>query len=194
METEPQILFERFEPSQSLRDRVDAEIAKLDQIYDRITACRVAIRADSGPRQNAELYSVHIHLVLPGGHEVAVTRDPGRNFNHPYDIPNLVVQDAFKVATRQLREQVRKMRGEVKTSEGPPLATVIRLFPEQGYGFLETDDRREIFFHKAAVVNDEFEQLEVGDRVTYHESRGEQGPQASTVKTMDKHSLRAEAP
>ena len=52
-------------------------------------------------------------------------------------------------------------------------------------------DGQEIYFHRNSVLDDDYSRLAVGSRVTYAEEMGEKGPQASTVKLMGKHSLRA---
>jgi cold shock CspA family protein len=73
------------------------------------------------------------------------------------------------------------MTGQVKTHEEAPRGRVTRLFPEEGYGFLEAADGREIYFHRNALVNGDFDRLSVGRDVRYFEREGEKGPQASTV-------------
>ncbi len=63
---------------------------------------------------------------------------------------------------------------------------VVRLFREEGYGFLRALDGREIYFHRNAVLNDDFDRLVVGAGVRFDEGLGEEGPQASTVQIVDK--------
>jgi cold shock CspA family protein len=58
---------------------------------------------------------------------------------------------------------------------------VNRLFPEEGYGFLETPDGREIYFHRHSVLYPGFDRLAIGTEVRFVEEPGEKGPQASTV-------------
>ena len=53
---------------------------------------------------------------------------------------------------------------------------------EDGYGFLESPDGRELYFHRNSVLHNEFERLELGDCVTFSEEEGQRGPQASSVK------------
>ena len=73
------------------------------------------------------------------------------------------------------------MQGQVKRHEAAPQGRVARLFPEEGYGFIESVDGREIYFHRNAVVNGGFERLAVGAAVRFAEASGDKGPQASTV-------------
>lgn len=188
MQVEPQIAFEGFEPAEHVRSRVSSEIEKLEQFFEDIISCRVVVKAASGRRQHGDLYEVSIHMVLPGGREVVANRHPPAN--HAHEDVLVTIRDAFSAARRQLQDEARKLRGDVKQPAGPPLATVKVLIAEQDYGFLETADRREIYFHRHSVANDEFDQLRVGDTVSFHESLGDKGPQASTVHRLGKHGMR----
>jgi cold shock CspA family protein len=67
---------------------------------------------------------------------------------------------------------------------------VTQLDPLGEFGFLETGDGREIYFHRNSVLENGFSRLNVGARVTYVEEMGDKGPQASTVKLMGKHALK----
>jgi cold shock CspA family protein len=104
---------------------------------------------------------------------------------------SLVPNDAFKRARRQLQDQVRELQGQVKHHEGSPIGTVMRLDPSGEFGFLESSDGREIYFHRNSVLDGVFSRLAVGTRVTFAEEMGEKGQQASTVKLLGKHNLRA---
>jgi cold shock CspA family protein len=70
-----------------------------------------------------------------------------------------------------------------------PRGRVIRLFREEGYGFLETPDGREIYFHRNSVLHPGFDRLEIGTEVRFAEEEGEKGPQASTVAIVGTRGL-----
>ena len=53
--------------------------------------------------------------------------------------------------------------------------------PRGGYGFIETRDGREVYFHRNSVVDGKFDALSAGVRVRFAEERGEKGPQATVV-------------
>lgn len=188
MQVEPQIAFEGFEPAEHVRSRVSSEVEKLEEFFDHITSCRVVVKATPGRRQHGDLYEVSIHVVLPDGREVVANRHPAAN--HAHEDALVTIRDAFRAARRQLQDEVRKLRGDVKQPVGPPLARVKSLIAEENYGFLETEDRREIYFHRNSVAKDEFDRLQVGDTVSFHESLGDKGPQASTVHRLGKHGMR----
>src|SRR5512144_2438037 len=68
-------------------------------------------------------------------------------------------------ATRWLQDHVRKVTGHVKAHEVPVHGTVVRLSREDGYGFIETSEGDEIYFHRNSVVDGSFEDLDVGQEV-----------------------------
>ena len=104
--------------------------------------------------------------------------------------PLFAIDDAFNRARRQLQDKVRRLQGAVKLHEGAPIATVTRVDPSGEFGFLEAGDGKEIYFHHNALVNARMNDLAVGTRVTFAESNGDKGPQASTVRLLGKHNLR----
>jgi cold shock CspA family protein len=55
---------------------------------------------------------------------------------------------------------------------------VSKLFPGDGYGIIETPDRREIYFHRNSVVGDAFSRIKIGQEVRFvvAEGESEKGP------------------
>jgi len=94
------------------------------------------------------------------------------------------IDDAFKAAGRRLQDYARRQRGCVKSHEPLPTARVSKLFPKEGYGFITTQDGREIYFHKHAVQNRGFNKLKTGAKARFAEEEGVKGLQASTVQIM----------
>lgn len=82
------------------------------------------------------------------------------------------------------------MRGQTKQHENQPIGTVLRIDPSGEFGFLQAVDGREIYFNSNSVLGGA-SKIAVGMRVSYAEEMGEKGPQASTVKMLGKHGLRA---
>ncbi|HEV8717879.1 MAG TPA: cold shock domain-containing protein [Candidatus Binatia bacterium] len=117
-----------------------------------------------------------IDLTVPGA-ELVVTREENEELL-------VAIRDAFLATRRQVQEYARRQRGEVKTSETPPHAMVSKLFAHEGYGFLETPDGRELYFHRNSVLAPGFDHLEIGTEVRFAEELGEKGPQASTVAVV----------
>ena len=182
METDPQIVFEHMDPSDALRQRVLQELAGLEQIFDRIISARVSMSAPPREHKKGYLYRTNIHLVLPGGREVAVSNNP-QSSRVEHDLYTSV-QDAFEVARRQLQDEVRQMEGKVKTHVGgvEQIGQVVRLFPEDGYGFIVTPAGHEVFFSRKKVRHSAFGDMQIGTRVYFEEELGDQGPVATTVR------------
>src|SRR5690606_41844817 len=107
METEPQIVFENTEPSDALRQRVLDELAELERFHGRITSARVSMNVPPREHRKGYLYRVNIHLVLPGGREVAVSNNPhaGRAEDDMY----AAVEGAFSVARRTPQDRKATM-------------------------------------------------------------------------------------
>src|SRR6516162_10351526 len=189
MQTAPEIDFQGMAASPEIRDAIDRRIAELEQRCGRLTACRIVVKAPGERHHKGGLYDVHIRLALPDGREVNVARTPPKDERHS-DL-TFALDDAFRHARRQLQDQVRRMQGHIKDRQAPATATVVRIDPSGEFGFLETGDGQEIYFHRNSVVGRGASRLQVGSRVTYVEEPGEKGPQATTVKVMGKHSLRA---
>ena len=197
-----QITFRNMEPSKTVEEWIQEEAAKLDEFYNRIMACRVVVELPSRQRKGGSLYHVRIDLTVPGK-ELVVNRQPSlhstiqeidepRTAKHlevqtPHKEPRQAIDDAFKEMARQLQDYARRQRGDVKIHEPAPQARVSKLFPEEGYGFLETPDGREIYFHRNSVLDEGFDRLKIGSAVKFAEEEGEKGPQASTVKLARNH-------
>ncbi len=52
----------------------------------------------------------------------------------------------------------------------------------KGYGFIETDGRRDVFVHYSAIQNSGCKSLSVGQHVEFEIVDGNHGPQAAEVK------------
>lgn len=188
MQVPAQIDFQGMEPSAELRRRAEELIGKLESRCGRITSCRVAIKAPGEHHRTSGLYEVNVEMALPDGRSVTAARTPPAD--ERYRDVRFALDEAFKRARRRLQDQERRMEGQVKSHIAPPLATVIKLNREEGFGFLRTADDREIYFHRNSVLDNGFDKLEIGVRVSFSEEQGNKGPQASTVKLVGKHSLR----
>ena len=178
----PQIVFDGLDPSNHIQARIEQEVDKLQRFSPHIMSCRVIVRRPQKRHSHGDLYDVAIHLTLSGGREVVSSRNPKND--HSHEDVYVSIRDAFAAARRQLQDNVRRIRGVTKHHSPLPEALVGTLIALEEYGFLETVDGREIYFHKNSVVDDGFFNLKVGDRVYYSEAQGDKGPQATMVKLV----------
>jgi cold shock CspA family protein/ribosome-associated translation inhibitor RaiA len=178
MEEPLQIGYRDVTPSAAVERAIRERAEKLDEFYDRITGCRVVVESPHRRQRQGRRFHVRVELAVPG-RVIVVNRNPKPH--QEYEDVYVAIRDAFDATTRQLEDYVRESRGFTKSHTAPPEGRIARLVPAGGYGFIETSDGREVYFHHNAVVDGAFERLEVGMPVRFAEELGEQGPQASSV-------------
>ena len=187
-----QITFRDMEHSDAVEADIRKHVEKLDQLFPNlIMACRVVVERNHQHHHQGNLFHTRIDITVPGK-EFVVSREPGQHQAH--EEMHVSVRDAFNAARRQLEQHSQKIQRQVKTHETPPHGRIVALHPEEGFGRIQTDDGREIYFHRNSVVNQDFDGLKVGDEVRFSETVGDQGPQASTVKLIGKHHLLPDTP
>jgi ribosomal subunit interface protein len=177
------ITFRGLDPSDAIRAKIEERASRLERLHNRITSCRVVVETADKHRHKGHLYRVRVDVVVPRG-EVATNRAPTKAQEHQ-DV-YVAIRDAFDATERRLENHVRRARGDTKSHEAPPHGRVIKLVPERDFGFIESSDGREVYFHRHAVVDDAFDRLTVGAQVRFAEITGDEGPVASTVHIVGK--------
>lgn len=177
---EPQLTFRHLDPSPALIADVHRRLAWLDRFHPRIIGVHVVVEAPHQHSRTGMPVRCRVDIRVPGAHLV-VGRDPPADRSHADAF--VAVRDAFHAARRELMDNLRVVRRDVKAHEPVPIGRVVRLFDEPGgrYGFVETDEGNEVYFHEHAVL-DGWDALEVGARVRFVEEHGDKGRQASTVE------------
>ncbi len=173
MQIPPQITLKDIPHSDAVEAKIIEKVSKLEKFYERIMGCRVAVEAPQRRHRQGKLYSIRIDLTVPGG-EVVINREENEDLY-------VAIRDAFDAAKRKLLEYERRLRGEVKGHGEAPLGRVTKLYPDEGYGFIETTDGREIYFHRNSVLDPDFDRLKIGTGVVFIEEQGKKGPQATRV-------------
>lgn len=190
MQVPLEVTYRGVEKTDAIETLVLKKVAKLEEVCDHINSCRIAIEKPHDRPDSGSPYRVRIDLTVPPGHEIVADSNPAEGIQ--YSELETVVRDAFDAARRQLAELNERQRQKVKTHEMQQMtALVTQLFPDEGYGFLKTLDDQEIYFHGNSVLHNDFERLEIGTGVQFFVEQGEQGPQATTVKIVDKPGSRA---
>ena len=60
----------------------------------------------------------------------------------------------------------------------------IKKLTEKGFGFIETSDGRDVFFHMSAVQDVQFEDLHEGQSVEFDVGSGPKGERAENVRVV----------
>lgn len=208
MKSQLQITFRNMEPSKEIQEWIRAEAAKLDLLYSQLMGCRVMVEVPHRHRRKGSPYHIRIDLTVPHG-EIVVKREPSLSaqarhlgerqikkhaeLKIPHKNLRIAIDEAFKAAGRRLQDYARRQRGDTKSRASLPKARVSKILPHGGYGFLTSDDGREIYFHKNSVLGRAFSRLKVGTCVRFVEEPGEKGPQASTVRVITKQGIQQPA-
>ena len=180
------ITFENSEPSEAIRSEVEKQAKRLEKFHDRITSCSVAVIAPQTRHRKGGLFKIDIRISMPEHRNILVTKTHDDAPEHEH--VTVAIKDAFGAAQRQIEDAVREMRGQVKPHEGEDHGRVSKFVAGDDYGFIETADGREVYFHRS-VLDDAFDRLMAGSEVRFVEEIGEKGPQASTVRLVGKHHL-----
>lgn len=172
--------FHGMKPSVTIRSKVHEYVNKLQRRYNDITTWHVHV---NGPVPGTGQFKVTIEARVPGA-EIAVGRKPGDINAHSDAL--VAVRDSFAALERRLKKRRRQQYGEVKVHEGKPQGQIDIIFYDEGYGFVEVTDGRRVYFHRNAVIDDAFEDLEVGDPVelTINSDDSPRGPQATSLRRI----------
>lgn len=186
MDVPPEVAFRGLEPTDALKERILEGIDDLEEVYDRLVSCRVMVEDTTAARHSGKIYRVRLEIGVPN-QTVVVDRKP-READEVRDVYQ-AIKHAFDIGRRRLGELKERQRRDVKTPQLPTHGRVVKLLDgddgEARYGFLLAEDGREIYFHENALVDVDYEDLDVGAEVRYAERRGDKGPQASTVAPLD---------
>lgn len=167
-----QILIRDLPASPALEADIRDKAAKLEQFHPHLTGCRVTVEPVGKHKHQGRRYQVRIDLDVPGAVIVA-DRDA-------HEDVYVAVRDGFDAARRKLEDHARRQRGDTKAHAPEAAGRVARLF-EEGYGFIQAADGRELYFSRENVVGPAFERLEVGTPVHFLAEPGAEGWQAKRV-------------
>lgn len=178
-----EIAFHNCSPSEAVEAAIHERVSKLERIYDRLTSCRVSVEALHQQHRNGNVYEVHIDMLVPGG-QLVVSRAPHKP-KERYASPDVYtsIRDAFDAAERQLIDYKQQIRGEVKTSPGQNLfhGQIAEIDPNGEFGFILTGEGTQLYFHRNALLEGEWEKLARGTEVRYVPKDGDTGPTAAKV-------------
>ena len=157
--------------------KIDEEKEKLIRHFANfVLHLRVSIEATTHHKEGG----YELKLVASVPNDTVVVNRKGENVG-----PLLV--EAFDVLSLQMKEILRKKRQAQKGADssaydGAQYGVIRKLSPYESYGFIVSQDAREIYFHENALKDVSIDSLTEGDTVMYGESLGDKGPQASWVR------------
>lgn len=188
MQSPPRIIFRGLAPSEGLIEAIERRVEALENVFDGITGCHVLVDLPEHRHRKGHVYHVTVEVSVPRD-RIAVSREP--EVNHAHEDPYVAVRDAFDAMQRRLQDYSQRRRREVKVHDEPlARGRISRLALQDGFGFIETADGREVYFHENSVLDGKFDDLVVGLPVRFCEEPGENGPQASTVHARLRHARR----
>lgn len=183
-----QISFRNVTPSETVDARIREKVAELEQFAPHIISCRVIVEALHRHHRKGRLYHVRVDVRVPGA-DIVVSRE--HQLAHEHEDVHVAIRDAFAATVRKLEDFVRRQRADTKLHEVPLHGHIARLYAYEGYGFIDTPEGIEVYFHRNAVLGGNFEDLEIGDEVRFAmpAAEGDKGPQASVVQPIGRHHL-----
>jgi cold shock CspA family protein/ribosome-associated translation inhibitor RaiA len=156
-----------------LRADIEARVADLHPGHD-IKHVRVKLTKHDH-RKPDDSHSVLLVVQIPG-HTITAAKHQA-TFEQ-------AINDTFEALGIEL-EKIRDKRAShsVEVTAPPERGVVTKLFLDEGYGFIATEDGTEVYFHKNAVRDLNFEQMD-GMSVSLNIEPGEKGPQATVVQPL----------
>jgi len=158
------------------QERIDEEKEKLIRHYANFV---LHPRASIEETQHHKKKGYEFKVVASVPNDTVVVSRKGENMG-------ALLVEAFDVLSLQLKEILRKKRKDQKSIDGEmetaSFGVVRKVSPFESYGFIVTPDEREIYFHENALKDIPLDQLVEGDEVSYGETIGDKGPQASWVR------------
>lgn len=109
MQTQVQIVFRNMASSDALTEHIREKVAKLEEFSAGIIGCHVTVEVPHKHHHQGKKFNVRVDLKVPGA-ELVATRDQNEDVY-------VALREAFDHAKRQLEEQVRRQRGNVKHHE-----------------------------------------------------------------------------
>jgi ribosomal subunit interface protein len=189
MQIPPEITFRNIEHSAAAEAAIRDHIARLERIYERMTACRVWVDQRNQNLTETIPPVVHIEISVPGRKDIVIAHDPG-HLQQKYQTPDLhnAINEAFRIAERRLTKYKDKLTDHNRAERHEAVhefhGQIAEVTPEQDFGFLITKEGGLLYFHRNSLLNGNFDDLQRGDEVSYVEMMGDTGPVAHKVRRI----------
>jgi len=156
---------------------IEDRMTKLQSVYDHLIHGRVTLTKNLHHNKAQHVAEALVVVSLPGRHTITARKE------------EKTFEEAIRAAFAAMQIELRKYRDrraskDIRSPVIPLRGVISKLFPEQGYGFILQAGGGEVYFHRNAVHDFKFEDLEDGTEVAFNVEEGEKGPQATTVNPV----------
>lgn len=188
MEVPLQIAFKDLDSSTFIETLIRERAARMERMHPNIISCRVVVQTPRrSPESGKPPIGVSVEVEVPGKRNKLVGKDEQERHEVKNDQYAMITR-AFDAVERQLKNDADIKRGAVKHHEGVgETGRIVRLFPEEDYGFIEVRGSTDLYFTRNAVTGGSFDDLDIGVMVEVSRAtiEGPMGPQASSVRLLN---------
>ncbi len=185
MQEAPEITFKNMDVSPTLDARLRERIDRLERFHHGIIGCRVVVQeAHKSPASGKNPLRIDLEVEIPGDFLHSSGEEEIREVKD--ETGNLVTR-VFEAMEHQLDAAVARNKRQVKAHAADhEIGRVTRLFPGQGYGFVQVGEGPELYFTENVLHGLAMAELEEGSRVvvTRAHDDGPMGPLANAVRRL----------
>lgn len=186
MERALQIAFKNLDSSEFVETLIRERVERLQRFHPNITGARIVVEVPHRSAEGAKTpVGIRVEIDVPGHNTIVAKGEQDRR--EMKGDTSAIVNRVFEAAERQLEQTAAIMNREVKShGSAGDTGVVVRIFPEQNYGFVEVKDSPDLYFSREVVAANGFDAIKVGTvvHVTRASAEGPMGPQASSIKLL----------
>jgi ribosome-associated translation inhibitor RaiA/cold shock CspA family protein len=186
MERALQISFKNMSSSDFIEGLVRERVDRLKRFHPNITGARVVVEVPHRGSESGKVpIGIAVEIDVPGRKPIIAKGEQDRR--EMKGDQSAIINRVFEVVERQLEQITAIRKGVVKNhASAGDTGIVVRIFPEQNYGFIEVKDSPDLYFTRDVVASGSFDAIKVGTvvHVTRSPTEGPMGPQASSVKLL----------
>ncbi len=159
------------------KQEIEERMADLQRGHDDILHGRVTLTKNPHHKKAKNVAEALVVVSLPGRHTFTARKE------------EKTFEEAIRAAFFSMDIELKKYREkrastEIRIPPVPRRGVVYKLFPQEGYGFILQEGGGEVYFHRNALHDMTFEDLQDGMEVAFNVEEGEKGPQATTVNPV----------
>src|SRR6478609_2485535 len=162
MERALQIAFKNMDSSEFVEALIRDRVERLQRFHSNITGARVVVEVPHRSPEGAKPpVGIRVEIEVPGHNTIIAKGEQDRR--EMKGDASAIINRVFEAAERQL-EQIAAIRNGVVKHHGSTGDTgvVVRIFPEQNYGFVEVKDSPDLYFTRDVVAADGFDAIRIG--------------------------------